>query len=107
MNASDVLILTSFWEGSPNVIKESMACNLPIISVDVGDVKEVILDTFNCFFVDYSAQEIAEKLKIIYDNKLPSNGREKINHLDDNLIAQKLIKIYSELMKPDSHKRKY
>ncbi len=49
MKASDVLLLTSYWEGSPNVIKESMACNLPIISVDVGDVKEVISGTFNCF----------------------------------------------------------
>ena len=98
MNSADVLLLTSYWEGSPNVIKESMACNLPIISVDVGDVKEVIKETFNCFLVDYSEGQIAEKLKIIYDNRLPSNGREKIEYLNDSVIAQKIIDIYKELI---------
>ena len=98
MIASDVLLLTSYWEGSPNVIKESMACNLPIISVDVGDVKEVINNTFNCFIVNYSENQIAEKLKLIYDNRLPSNGREKISNLNDLVIAKKIIKIYDEVL---------
>ncbi len=106
MNAADVLLLTSYWEGSPNVIKESMACNLPIISVDVGDVKEVIQNSFNCFLVDYSAQQISEKLLIIYNNKLPSNGRTKINHLSDDEIARKIIRIYTELLNTNSKLRK-
>ena len=105
MNASNVLLLTSFWEGSPNVIKEAMACDLPIISVDVGDVKEVIGKTFNCFLVDYSAEEIAEKLKVIYDNKLRSNGRENINHLSDRNIAEKLFEIYSEILRIKTNDR--
>ena len=75
-----------------------MACNLPIISVDVGDAPEVIKDAYNCFVVDYSEEQIAEKLKIIYDNKLPSNGREKIAHLDSSIIAKKIICIYSEVL---------
>ena len=40
MNAYDALLLTSFYDGSPNVIKETMTCNLPIISTDVGKYKE-------------------------------------------------------------------
>lgn len=98
MNASDVLILTSFFEGSPNIVKEAMACNLPIISTDVGDVKDVISDTENCFVVDYSANEIASKLKIIFENRRRSNGREKIKYLGEELVADKIGKIYKKLL---------
>ena len=42
MNASDVLLMTSYQEGSPVIIKEALACNLSVVSTDVGDVKEMI-----------------------------------------------------------------
>jgi len=95
-NACDVLLVTSFIEGSPNVVKEAMACNLPIISTDVGDVREVISDTRNCFIVSFNSEEIAQRLKIIYDNRTRTNGREKIEHLRDDRIAEKLIQIYEK-----------
>ena len=43
-NAVDVAVMTSFSEGSPQFIKEAMASNCPIISVDVGDVKSIVKD---------------------------------------------------------------
>ncbi len=42
INCSDVLVLASYFEGSPTVIKEALCCNVPVISTNVGDVKEVI-----------------------------------------------------------------
>src|ERR671934_218541 len=48
MSAADALILTSYSEGSPNVVKESMACNLPVVSVPVGDVPERLADVTGC-----------------------------------------------------------
>lgn len=98
MNAANVLLLTSFWEGSPNVVKEAMACNLPIVSTDVGDVKSVIKNTQNCFIVNFSEDDIFDKLRIIYQNRQRSNGLENIQSLRNEIIAEKIFKIYNELL---------
>lgn len=98
LNASDVLLLTSYWEGSPNVVKEAMACNLPIISTDVGDVKKIIDDTINCFIVPFSSDAIVEKLSIISKNRVQSNGRSKIGYLRDDIIADKIINLYNSIL---------
>jgi glycosyltransferase involved in cell wall biosynthesis len=56
--AADVLLLNSLWEGSPNVVKEAMACNLPIVLTDVGDVKEVIGDTEGCHVTSFDPNDV-------------------------------------------------
>jgi teichuronic acid biosynthesis glycosyltransferase TuaC len=53
LSAADALLLSSHFEGSPNAVKEAMACNCPIVSTDVGDVKEVIGDTESCYITSY------------------------------------------------------
>jgi teichuronic acid biosynthesis glycosyltransferase TuaC len=98
MNAANVLLVTSFWEGSSNVVKEAMACNLPVISVDAGDAREILSGTHNCYIADYSKEEIFEKLKLIYFNRDRSNGREKIDHLRDHVVADKIFEIYRSLL---------
>lgn len=94
MNSSDVLLFTSLQEGSPNVIKEAMACNLPIVSVDVGDVREVIGRTRGCYVTSFDVIEIAEKLRLALDNGRRTNGRGSIRHLEINNIAREIIEIY-------------
>ena len=93
-NAASVLVLTSFSEGSPNVIKEAMACNCPIISTDVGDVREIIHNTNGCYITDYNARTLASIIDKIVVADLRTNGREHIGHLDSKLIAKKLMNIY-------------
>ena len=99
LSAADVLLLTSHFEGSPNAIKEAMACNCPVVSTDVGDVKEVISDTEGCFITSFEPEDVAEKLKLALDFGKRTNGREKIKHLDDKIIAQKLIDVYNSVLK--------
>jgi len=97
-NASDVVILTSFWEGSPNAIKEAMACNIPIVSTRVGDVEELILYTNGCYISNsFDYKEFA--LTIIKALKFGkrTNGREAIKHLKSEIIAKDIIDIYKDI----------
>lgn len=98
LNACDVLVTTSYNEGSPNVIKEAMACNCPIISTDVGDVKEVIGNTEGCYICSYDPGDVAEKIKLALDFGKRTDGREKIKHLNEKIIAQKIIQLYTGIL---------
>ena len=100
MNAVDAVLMTSRSEGSPQFIKEAMACNCPIVSVNVGDVKEVIFGVEGCFISINNADEIAENLqKAISFGK--TAGREKIIELglDSETTAKKIINIYKQVIK--------
>lgn len=98
LNAASVLLMTSLWEGSPNVIKEAMACNLPIVTVDVGDVREVIGDTKGCYITTYNSDEIAQKIRMALKFNNHTNGREKIQPLSSENIARRLIELYQSIM---------
>lgn len=95
-NASDVVLLTSLWEGSPNVIKEAMSCNRPIVSTDVGDVKNIIKNIEGCYIIDYDKYEISKYIQKSLAYK-ETNGRENISYLDEHNIAKELIKIYKKI----------
>ena len=98
MNACDVLILTSNGEGSPMVIKEAMACNLPIVSVRVGDVPEVINNTAGCYICAQDSKDIAEKLSLALARGHRTNGREKIAHMEIGAISRRILSLYNELV---------
>ena len=97
MNAVDTVLMTSFTEGSPQFIKEAMAVNCPIVSVDVGDVKEVIGDVEDCFVCSRSEKEIADVLKKIFDANKRTLGRGKILEFDNKLVAEKIIEVYKKI----------
>jgi glycosyltransferase involved in cell wall biosynthesis len=98
MNACDVLLLVSDVEGSPMVIKEAMACNLPIVSVPVGDVPEVIGDTEGCYLCSQDPQDVAQKLELALQWGKRTNGREKIGHMEIGAISRRIISVYEELL---------
>jgi len=108
-NAADVLVLTSFHEGSPNVIKEAMACNCPIVSTEVGDVKWVIGETEGCYLASFDPQDFAETIKLALDFSEKhgrTNGREIIIELglDSETIANKIINVYKKVLEPNQSK---
>ena len=99
MNACDLLLVTSFFETGPQVVKEAMACNCPIVSTDIGDVREVIGNTEGCYICSYDPTDMAEKIKLALAFGRRTNGREKILKYDNNLIAEKVIDVYKKVLK--------
>lgn len=101
MCAVNALLLTSFREGSPQVIKEAMACGCPIVAVDVGDVKERTSGVEGCFIVEPKADQIADALKKAVAFQGKTKGRERIIELglDNQHIAGQLVEIYKQVLK--------
>ena len=103
MSAADVLLLTSLYEGSPNVIKEAMACNCPIVATDVGDIRWVLGNTAGCFLASFTAQDVADKIEKALEFGKRTNGRERLIELglDDDSIAARIIQVYENVLKKD------
>lgn len=100
-NAVDVAILTSHSEGSPQFIKETMMTGCPIVSVDVGDVAEVVEGLEGCYIAERNPRDIAEKLNKALSLNSRTKGRERIIELGltNDLVAKKLIEIYEQVIK--------
>lgn len=115
MNAADCLLLTSWSEGSPNVIKEAMACNCPIVTTDVGDVTERLENLDGCYvaitehpiinqqtqetYMDENAREVAECLRKALAFGKRTDGRKRIlaDQLEITQIAKRIIKLYESI----------
>lgn len=107
LNASDVFVMSSFMEGSPNVIKEAMACNCPIVATDVGDVRWVLGDTGGCFIATHDPEDFASKINLALqyaENKGRTRGRERIIYLglDSETIARKIVQLYKKVIRTHS-----
>ena len=100
MSAVDALLMTSLNEGSPQVIKEVMMCGCPIVSVDVGDVKERTEGVDGCYVANtFSPDELTVLLSKALKFNGKTSGREKIIGvgLDNQNVAKKLIEIYAKV----------
>jgi glycosyltransferase involved in cell wall biosynthesis len=98
MNAADVLAFPSFQEGSPNIVKQAMACNLPIVATDVGDVREVIGETEGCHLAEPEVSAFAGLLGKELHRASRTNGRDHIPHLDRRVEAERVIAVYREVL---------
>lgn len=103
LNGCELLLLTSFSEGSPQIIKEAMACNCPIVSTDVGDISDVIGETVGCYICSFDPIDVADKVKMAMVFSLEkgrTNGRNRIiaMGLDSDNIAKRIMNVYTNVL---------
>jgi teichuronic acid biosynthesis glycosyltransferase TuaC len=97
MNASDCLLHPSASEGSPNVVKEALACNLPIVATPVGDVPELLAGVAHSYICQPSVEELAAALARCLDPPCRSDGRRHSEELDERRIAERLVSVYVDV----------
>jgi len=100
LNAADCLLVTSLHEGSPNIIKEAMACNLPVVSVPCGDVVERLALTAPGGIGPYEETLLAKEVDAVLEATNRSNGRTQL--LEQGLstydVAKKLRAVYDGVL---------
>jgi glycosyltransferase involved in cell wall biosynthesis len=97
MSAANCLLMASDYEGSPTVVQEAMACQLPVVSVDVGDVREMLAGVTPSWIVRSDPDDIGRALAecLCHDGSRRSNGREVIQRCSLSGIAERFEAIYS------------
>ena len=107
LNAADVVVLTSTHEGSTNVVKEALACNVPVVSVDVGDVKERLAGIEGCFVAAATPDDIAAKLSRALARAGGIDARDGIEDVALERTAAQVRDVYRTVVRraADSERR--
>lgn len=97
MNAADLMVLTSDHEGSPMAVREALVCGLPVVSVDVGDVADLLRDLPGCAIADKDPVDLADKIQPLL---LSRPAPEAVSHpraLDALSVAAQVLDLYRQL----------
>ena len=99
-NACDLLLLPTKSEGSPQVLKEAMACNCPIVATDVADISFLLQGVTNSYLTTFDPADVADKIQRVIDCGERTNGRDRINELklDNPLVCETILGIYKEVL---------
>jgi len=101
MNACSLHLMTSDLEGSPNSIKECLMCNVPIVSTDVGNVREMVEDIPGAYVTDtFTSDELAHCVHQVLISKMDFHGRESmmIKGYGINTVGERLFDLYNDVI---------
>lgn len=95
-SAADVIVLSSESEGSPTSVKEALSCNRPVVSTDVGDVREIMHGVEGCEICDGSAESLGEGIRRVLDQTRnhPFAARQSMLRYDERNVVAAIIRVY-------------
>lgn len=113
MNACDLFALPSHSEGSPQALKEAMACNCPIVATDMADVRHLLGDMPGHYILrnprstkerwdadENSVDELVALVQEALQFNARTNGRDRITELrlSNEQVAEQIIEIYKQVL---------
>jgi teichuronic acid biosynthesis glycosyltransferase TuaC len=98
LNAANAVLLTSAHEGSPVVVREALACDVAVVSVDVGDVRERLEGIDGCFVVEPDPAALADALALTLARREPIEGRRRVADLALDRVAGRVKDIYASVL---------
>lgn len=96
MNAADCVLVTSDSEGSPSVVQEAIACGLPVVSVETGDVRQRIEGLAHCRLVPRDAHQIGTALADTLSSGARYDGTAQVSEISFAALSLKMKQIYAE-----------
>jgi glycosyltransferase involved in cell wall biosynthesis len=99
-SAADAMLLCSDWEGSPTSVKEALACNLPVVATDVGDIRELFRGIMGTRICMQAVGVIARNLREVLDVSRSGEfqGRIAMARYDQALTVEKIVSVYTEVL---------
>lgn len=96
-SAADCLVHTSASEGSPNAVKEALACNLPVVATPSGDIAELLTGVTPSALCAPRSEMLAREIVRCAAGRQRSNGRERTRHLGLEEITARTLECYASL----------
>lgn len=99
-NACDILLLPTKSEGSPQVLKEAMAYNCPVVATDVADIAYLLDGVSNSYVTSFDPQDVADKISRVLECGQRTNGRERIEklQLENSQVAKTIYSIFQQVL---------
>lgn len=100
---SDLMVLTSDWEGTPNVLLEAMGYGVPVVATNVGGVSGLVCDGVTGLLADIEDDSVADSIQALMENpelrnRLGESGRQFVLEGHSSVrLAQSLMEIYREM----------
>jgi teichuronic acid biosynthesis glycosyltransferase TuaC len=98
MNAVDVTLVTSNFEGSPVAVRESLACMTPVVAVPVGDLPQLLSGLPGCEIVARDAVELADAILRAFSSGRDPMLRQRAEQLSRRRVAERTVALYESVV---------